>query len=254
MRPDGRPRCERVFRAAADVGRAGRRCCRTTAGSACWSGGPAAAWSRWRRGGRSGRFATHLVGFRDVDRPRPTAGWSIATCAASPPAWTSIWRLVPGDERHRSDNRSRVGRSRAGRCVRRPAADWVIGPVFIHGIASRTLAGIRRVVERDAVERAHELNAARGGHRHRRDHAHRHSASRGSGTASCRRTSAVRGITRFDPSPFQLPHGGGGGRLLRHRSHGGAPGAAARPLLPVQHRRHPHGAGRRRPRPGPRGP
>ena len=31
---------------------------------------------------------------------------------------------------------------------RRPAADWVIGPVFIHGIASRTLAGIKRAVER----------------------------------------------------------------------------------------------------------
>jgi len=29
----------------------------------------------------------------------------------------------------------------------RAAADWVIGPVFIHGIASRTLAGIRRFVE-----------------------------------------------------------------------------------------------------------
>jgi ribosome-associated toxin RatA of RatAB toxin-antitoxin module len=28
------------------------------------------------------------------------------------------------------------------------AASWVIGPVFIHGIASRTLAGIRRAVER----------------------------------------------------------------------------------------------------------
>ncbi|HET7599202.1 MAG TPA: SRPBCC family protein [Gemmatimonadales bacterium] len=31
--------------------------------------------------------------------------------------------------------------------IRRPAAEWVIGPVFIHGIASRTLAGIRRAVE-----------------------------------------------------------------------------------------------------------
>jgi hypothetical protein len=29
----------------------------------------------------------------------------------------------------------------------RAAANWVIGPVFIHGIASRTLAGIRRAVE-----------------------------------------------------------------------------------------------------------
>jgi ribosome-associated toxin RatA of RatAB toxin-antitoxin module len=28
------------------------------------------------------------------------------------------------------------------------AADWIIGPVFIHAIASRTLAGIRRHVER----------------------------------------------------------------------------------------------------------
>jgi ribosome-associated toxin RatA of RatAB toxin-antitoxin module len=31
--------------------------------------------------------------------------------------------------------------------IRRPAAEWVIGPVFVHGIASRTLAGIRRAVE-----------------------------------------------------------------------------------------------------------
>ena len=27
--------------------------------------------------------------------------------------------------------------------IRRPAADWVIGPVFVHGIASRTLAGLK---------------------------------------------------------------------------------------------------------------
>jgi hypothetical protein len=32
-----------------------------------------------------------------------------------------------------------------------PAATWVIGPVFIHGIASRTLAGIRRAVEAGAA-------------------------------------------------------------------------------------------------------
>jgi ribosome-associated toxin RatA of RatAB toxin-antitoxin module len=31
--------------------------------------------------------------------------------------------------------------------IRRPAAEWVIGPVFIHGIASRTLAGIGHAVE-----------------------------------------------------------------------------------------------------------
>ena len=36
--------------------------------------------------------------------------------------------------------------------IRRPAAEWVIGPVFIHGIASRTLAGIARSVETAAPD------------------------------------------------------------------------------------------------------
>jgi len=31
--------------------------------------------------------------------------------------------------------------------IGRTAANWVIGPVFIHGIASRTLAGIKRYLE-----------------------------------------------------------------------------------------------------------
>jgi hypothetical protein len=31
--------------------------------------------------------------------------------------------------------------------IRRPAAEWVIGPVFVHGIASRTLAGVARAAE-----------------------------------------------------------------------------------------------------------
>ena len=31
--------------------------------------------------------------------------------------------------------------------IRRPAAEWVIGPVFVHAIASRTLAGIARSCE-----------------------------------------------------------------------------------------------------------
>ena len=29
--------------------------------------------------------------------------------------------------------------------IRRPAANWIIGPVFVHGIASRTLSGLARV-------------------------------------------------------------------------------------------------------------
>jgi ribosome-associated toxin RatA of RatAB toxin-antitoxin module len=32
--------------------------------------------------------------------------------------------------------------------IRRPAAEWVIGPVFVHGIATRTLAGVARAAER----------------------------------------------------------------------------------------------------------
>jgi hypothetical protein len=35
--------------------------------------------------------------------------------------------------------------------IRRPAAEWVIGPVFVHGIASRTLAGIAKAAERAVV-------------------------------------------------------------------------------------------------------
>jgi hypothetical protein len=34
--------------------------------------------------------------------------------------------------------------------IGRPAAEWVIGPVFVHGIASRTLAGIKQAVEERA--------------------------------------------------------------------------------------------------------
>lgn len=37
--------------------------------------------------------------------------------------------------------------------IGRKAADWVIGPVFIHGIASRTLAGIAKAVSGEAGKR-----------------------------------------------------------------------------------------------------
>lgn len=41
--------------------------------------------------------------------------------------------------------------------IRRPAAEWVIGPVFVHGIASRTLAGIAAAAERE--NQYHHLSA-----------------------------------------------------------------------------------------------
>jgi ribosome-associated toxin RatA of RatAB toxin-antitoxin module len=34
--------------------------------------------------------------------------------------------------------------------IGRVAAAWIIGPVFIHGVASRTLAGVKRKAESDA--------------------------------------------------------------------------------------------------------
>ena len=34
--------------------------------------------------------------------------------------------------------------------IGRPAAAWIIGPVFIHGVASRTLAGVKRQAESHA--------------------------------------------------------------------------------------------------------
>ncbi len=57
------------------------------------------------------------------------------------------WRLIPGDE-GTEVTIVHQWTGPAGPLVRRPAAEWVIGPVFIHGIASRTLAGLRQVVER----------------------------------------------------------------------------------------------------------
>jgi len=41
--------------------------------------------------------------------------------------------------------------------IRRPAAEWVIGPIFVHGIASRTLAGIAAAAERE--HQNHEVSA-----------------------------------------------------------------------------------------------
>ena len=57
------------------------------------------------------------------------------------------WRLVPA-ERGTEVTIVHEWRGPAWPLIRRPAAEWVIGPVFVHGIAARTLAGIRRAVER----------------------------------------------------------------------------------------------------------
>lgn len=57
-----------------------------------------------------------------------------------------VWRLEPAGD----DTEVTIVHDWAGPpwpLLGGAAAAWVIGPVFIHGIASRTLAGIRRAVE-----------------------------------------------------------------------------------------------------------
>src|SRR5690606_10512360 len=74
------------------------------------------------------------------------------------------------------------------RSIRRSIADWIIGPVFIHHVASRTLAGVRAAAERVHLEvggiaghvgcrhrrQRGSTPATSGRHGHRMHHAHRH--------------------------------------------------------------------------------
>lgn len=58
-----------------------------------------------------------------------------------------LWKVVPEG----SGSRATIihhWNGPAWSVLRRPAANWVIGPVFVRGIASRTLAGIGRAAER----------------------------------------------------------------------------------------------------------
>lgn len=58
-----------------------------------------------------------------------------------------VWRIVPDG----NISRATIVHEWAGPrwpLIRVPAAEWVIGPVFVHGIASRTLAGIARSCEK----------------------------------------------------------------------------------------------------------
>jgi len=57
-----------------------------------------------------------------------------------------LWRISPNGDGARIDL-THEWDGPAWPLIRRPAAEWVIGPVFVHGIASRTLAGIARAAE-----------------------------------------------------------------------------------------------------------
>jgi hypothetical protein len=57
-----------------------------------------------------------------------------------------VWRLTPTPTGTHIDL-IHAWSGPAWPLIRRPAAAWVILPIFVHGIASRTLAGIKRFAE-----------------------------------------------------------------------------------------------------------
>lgn len=61
-----------------------------------------------------------------------------------------LWTIEPTDEGWSDVTIIHEWNGPAWGPLRRPAAEWVIGPVFVHGIASRTLGGVARAAERDA--------------------------------------------------------------------------------------------------------
>lgn len=58
-----------------------------------------------------------------------------------------LWRLVPAADGGTDVLLVHAWSGPDWPLIGRPTAEWVIGPVFVHGIASRTLAGIKRAVE-----------------------------------------------------------------------------------------------------------
>ena len=119
------------------------------------------------------------------------------------------------------------------------AAAWVIGPVFIHGIASRTLAGIRRAVETGRMSEARRVVITGIGA----------ITPIGLGVEGLWEGLRRRDVGRPLHHPVrsdrvQVADRRRGAGLRGDGPHRGAPGPPARPLLPVHHRRHPHGAGR----------
>ena len=152
-----------------------------------------------------------------------------------------VWSVVPRGPQETEVTIVHTWAGPAWPLIRVPAADWVIGPVFVHGIASRTLAGLARVVEAAQwLSRAAWSSPASAPSRRSA------SGSRGSGRGS--RAPAVRGphdhAVRSRPVPH--PHRRAGGRLPRLGPYRGAEGAPDRPLRAVQRGRDPDGAARTR--------
>ena len=216
---------ERVFQR-----RSGRR---TVAGASqpLPLGAVAGAADRWRPG-RDGRMAA-VRAFSSIPpggsrRCASTAAGSrfiTATSAASPPGWTWSGGSQPAEGR---TDVTIVHEWSGPRwpLIGGPAATWVIGPVFIHGIASRTLAGIAKHRGRgnEGMNGTRFMSARppRGHHRHRRRHADR------AGRRGALAGAPAAGIGRSLHHPLrsvgvQVPDRGRGRRLLARRPYGRAP-------------------------------
>ena len=92
-------------------------------------------WPTWWRSEMEVDAARHEVRYRHVGGV--TTGMDV------------LWRITP----HPQGAHACIvheWRGPAWPLIRRPAAEWVIGPVFIHGVASCTLAGVAREAERRA--------------------------------------------------------------------------------------------------------
>jgi uncharacterized membrane protein len=97
----------------------------------------------WRPFGPVG-YPTWWVSEMRVDRAAPAVHYRHVRGITA--GMDVVWRFVPDGE----GTEVSIVHEWSGPAwpvISRPAAELVIGPVFIHGIASRTLAGIKRHVE-----------------------------------------------------------------------------------------------------------
>ena len=136
---------ERVFQAASDVENWPR-----ILGHYRWvrlleqrAGGGVVEMAAWRPFGVF-KYPTWWVSEMWVDPGRPEVRYRHLRGITR--GMDVVWRLEPvGEETEVTIVHEWQGP--AWPLIGKPAAKWIIGPVFIHGIASRTLAGIRQHVE-----------------------------------------------------------------------------------------------------------
>lgn len=106
-------------------------------------GGGLVEMAAWRPFGPL-RWPTWWLSEMDVDTARREVRYRHIRGVTS--GMDVLWSVVPEG----SGSRVTILHEWAGPpwfLLRRPAAEWVIGPVFVHGIATRTLAGIAQAAE-----------------------------------------------------------------------------------------------------------